>query len=138
MPRRSTPDATPAEEGVRIDKWLWAARFYKTRSIASSAIEAGHVRIGGQRCKPSRTVHIDDTICLQRDNEQQEVIVRALSTLRGPASVAQRLYAETAESLQRRAEADALRRLAPPSGSATGRPSKRERRDLERWKGRTE
>lgn len=136
MPRRRTPDPTTHEECVRIDKWLWAARFYKTRSMAAIAVDAGHVRIEGQRCKPGRNVRVGDIVELKKDVEEREVIVRGLSTLRGSATVAQTLYEETPESLLRRAEAEALRKLAPPSQTITsGRPTKRDRRDLERWKG---
>lgn len=139
MPRRRAPDPATEDECVRIDKWLWAARFYKTRSMAGVAVEAGHVRIGGQRCKPGRNVRVGDIIELKKDVEEREVIVRGLTTLRGPATTAQTLYEETPDSLLRKTEAEALRKLAPQSqATTTGRPTKRDRRKLEHWKEHTE
>lgn len=134
MPRNRSSDTTPAAVGVRIDKWLWAARFYKTRSIAATAIDAGHVRIDGLRCKPSHNLRVGERISLKKDALEREVMVRALSTLRGPALLAQTLYVETDESVQRRLEAEALRKLAPPIETSSARPTKRDRRDLERWR----
>lgn len=138
MPSRRAPASTPEQDLMRLDKWLWAARFYKTRSIASAAIDAGHVRMAGQRCKPGRSVRIGEVICMQREHGEQEVMVQALSAFRRPASEARALYEETAGSLRKRAEADELRRLAPTPQSASGRPTKRERRSLERWTGHSD
>ena len=96
---------------VRLDKWLWAARFYKTRSVAREAVSGGKVHVDGQRSKPSREVAIGMTIKLRQSHEEKTVIIQALSEQRGPASVAQNLYEETAESLANR-EAQAVMRKA--------------------------
>lgn len=133
MPRGRHPNpATDLTQTVRIDKWLWAARFYKTRSLAITAIEAGHVRLNEQRCKPGRNVHSGDRVQLVRPGEEREVIVRALSTQRGPTTVAQSLYDETPESLARREKAAALRRAGSALAPGGERPTKRNRRELER------
>ena len=119
---------------VRIDKWLWAARFYKTRALAQAAIENGRVTIDGQRVKPARVVRVGDTIGLRAGDQDRSVRVRALSSVRGPAPVAQALYEETAESVARRERLAAERRLYVEPGRAIthGRPTKHERRELER------
>lgn len=119
---------------VRIDKWLWAARFYKTRALAQAAIENGRVSIDGQRVKPARAVRIGDTIGLRAGDHERVVVVRGLSAIRGPAPVAQALYEETAESVARRERVAAERRLhvEPARAIAHGRPTKQERRELER------
>jgi len=128
---KSAPD--DANGKVRLDKWLWAARFYKTRSLSSEAIDKGHVRLNGLPVKPSRDVKPGDTLELRISHETRTVVVRALSGVRGPASVAVLLYEETAVSLQQRAAAAELRRLAPePAHSQPmGRPTKRDRRDIQ-------
>ncbi|WCE03258.1 S4 domain-containing protein [Pseudoxanthomonas sp. JBR18] len=100
---------TPATPSVRLDVWLWAARFYKTRALAKDAVTLGKVELGGQRAKPSRTVRVGDALLVQRGEERFEIAVRGLSDQRGPAPVAQALYEESPESQQRRAEARALR-----------------------------
>ncbi len=121
---------------VRIDKWLWAARFYKTRALAQAAIENGRVTIEGQRVKPARVVRIGDTIGLRAGEQDRSVLVRGLSTVRGPAPVAQALYEETAESVARRERLATERRLhvEPAHAIAHGRPTKHERRELERFR----
>jgi len=121
---------------VRIDKWLWAARFYKTRALAQTAIENGRVTIDGQRVKPARVVRIGDTIGLRAGDQDRNVLVRGLSAARGPAPVAQALYEETAESVARRERIAAERRLhvEPARAIAHGRPTKHERRELERFR----
>lgn len=122
-------DQAPEKDGVRIDVWLWAARFYKTRSIAKQAVTGGKVDIGGQAVKPSRPVRVGDALAIRRGEELFEVEVLALSDVRGSAPVAQQLYAESAESIARRAAEREQRRL-----SATGyrpplsKPDKRARR----------
>ncbi len=118
--------------GVRLDKWLWAARFYKTRSIAADEIAKGRVAVNGQTAKPARELRIDDRIELNQGGLRREVRVRALSALRGPAPVAQTLYEETAASIAARAHAAEQRRLAPEPASsiAAGRPTKRDRRAI--------
>lgn len=120
---------------VRVDKWLWAARFFKTRTLARQAIEAGHVRINDQRCKPARELLLGDRISIVKAQEHVEIIVLALSNVRGPAPQAQALYAELPTSIARRAR-DALERAANRTQSVeTGpRPTKRDRRKLERWR----
>jgi len=121
---------------VRIDKWLWAARFYKTRALAQVAIENGRVTIDGQRVKPARAVRVGNTIGLRAGDQDRSVLVRALSSVRGPAPVAQALYEETAESVARRERLAAERRLhvEPGRAIAHGRPTKHERRELERFR----
>ena len=122
-----------ALDGVRLDKWLWAARFYKTRSLATAAVNAGDVRIARERVKPARDVKPGDELQVRRGDDVMEVVVRELSEVRGPAPVAQRLYEETAESRARRAEAAERRRLArEPSLGIKGRPTKRDARLLKR------
>lgn len=126
------PD-NPADTKVRLDKWLWAARFYKTRGLSSEAIDKGHVRLNDLPVKPSREVKVGDIIELRISQDTRTVVVRGLSGVRGPAPVAALLYEETAASLQRRAQAAEQRRLAPePAHSQPmGRPTKRDRRDLQ-------
>ncbi len=119
-------------ESVRIDKWLWAARFFKTRSLAQDAIELGRVRVRGERIKPSREVKPGDLLEITRAEEHFEVYVEALSQVRGPAKEAQKLYRETDESLVLRERAAALRRIAkePAAAIPKGRPTKRDARKL--------
>ena len=106
-------------ERLRVDKWLWAARFYKTRSIAKAAIEGGKVHLDGQRVKVSREITIGERLAIKQGWEEKEVIVKSLSDQRGPAPVAQMLYEETPESAQRR-EREAQARKA--AGGAMARP----------------
>ncbi len=121
---------------MRIDKWLWAARFYKTRSLASEEIGKGRIEVNGQEAKPSRDVKVGDTVVMRRDGLARTVVVKGLSEVRGPAPVAQQLYEETPESLKARAQALEQRRLArePALSIEHGRPTKRGRRDLEEAK----
>ncbi len=118
---------------LRIDKWLWAARFYKTRSLATDEIGKGRVQINGQDVKPAREVRVGDEITVRQGMVTRVVQVRGLSLQRGPAPVAQMLYAETAESLRTREQAAEQRRLAPEPAQTLvhGRPTKRDRRDLQ-------
>ena len=116
---------------VRVDQWLWAARFFKTRSLAKQAIDGGKIEVNGAHCKPARALHVGDTLNISRGVERFEVIVAALSAIRGPATKAVGLYTETEASVARRErerEAQRLSRQAfqPPPG----RPSKRDRREL--------
>jgi ribosome-associated heat shock protein Hsp15 len=119
----------------RLDKWLWAARFFKTRSLASEEIGKGRVQVNGQAAKASREVRVDDLIELRQGSVARTVRVCGLSHVRGPAPVAQALYAETAASLAAREQQAEQRRLAPePSQSIDqGRPTKRDRRQLADW-----
>jgi len=120
---------------MRLDKWLWAARLFKTRALAAEAVDRGRVEVNGQPAKPARELHPGDSLQLRQDRGLKRcLIVRALSTQRGPAPAAQALYEETAESLAERERAAEARRLAPEPAQSIeqGRPSKRDRRDLER------
>jgi ribosome-associated heat shock protein Hsp15 len=119
------------KDRVRLDQWLWAARFFKTRTLAAAAISGGKVHVGGQRAKPSRAVHWGETLQIQRGFDEYVVKVTALSVRRGPARNAVLLYEETAESRQRREEQAEQRRLQhlaelPPMG----RPTKQDRRRI--------
>lgn len=119
---------SPAE-GIRLDIWLWAARFFKTRSLAKQAIETGKVDVGGQRAKASRALRVGDALKVTRLDDVYEVAVLALSDTRGPASVAQTLYSESEASRARREQARALR-MAERTGyrAPEGKPDKRARR----------
>lgn len=117
---------------VRIDKWLWAARFFKTRSLAGAALEAGKVRLNGERTKPARNLACGNLLTIDNGASMWEVTVVALSDRRGPAAVAQTLYAETAASLARRqAEAEQKKLFREPATTLKGRPTKRDRRLLD-------
>nr|WP_040787186.1 S4 domain-containing protein [Massilia niastensis] len=119
------------KDNVRIDKWLWAARFFKTRSLATDAIDRGRVRIDGEPIKPSRAVKVNEKIAIDNGSDRWEVIVAAISDMRGPAPVARTLYFETDESVSRRENDKEARRLFPEPGSTIkGRPTKRDRRAL--------
>ena len=121
--------------GVRLDKWLWAARFYKTRSLATAAVNAGDVRMARERVKPARDVRPGDALQIRRGDEVLDVIVQELSSTRGPAPVAQRLYEETEESRRRRVEAADRRAMSrEPALDLKGRPTKRDARSLRRWR----
>ncbi|TFZ04704.1 RNA-binding S4 domain-containing protein [Ramlibacter rhizophilus] len=118
---------------LRIDKWLWAARFYKTRSLAAEEIGKGRVEVNGQQAKAAREVKAGDTVSIRHEAVTRTVVVRGLSAQRGPAPVAQQLYEETADSMAGRERAAEQRRLArePSLSIEQGRPTKRDRRDLE-------
>lgn len=113
---------------LRIDKWLWCARFFKTRGLAQSAVEGGHVQVNGERVKPARHVKIGDRIRITRERERFEVLVTGIPRRRGPGAEARLHYVESAESLAAREQAQALDRLSGPVSD--GRPGKRDRRDL--------
>lgn len=119
---------------IRIDKWLWAARFFKTRSLAQEAVELGRVRLAGQRLKPSRDVKPGDRLTVERGEERFEIFVEKISAVRGPAPVAQMLYRETDESREKRERASEMRKIAmePASTIAKGRPTKRDARLIRR------
>ncbi len=123
-------------ESIRIDKWLWAARFFKTRAIAQEQIELGRVLLGGARLKASREVKVGDRLEITRGPEVFTVYVQALSNRRGPASEAQKLYRETPESRQARETAAEMRKMAlePAVTIDHGRPTKRDARRLRDWK----
>ncbi|GKT21116.1 RNA-binding S4 domain-containing protein [Acidovorax sp. SUPP3334] len=122
-----------APESMRLDKWLWCARFYKTRSLAVEEIGKGRVTVNGQATKAARELRPGDSVALKQGPTQRTVLVRALSGMRGPAPVAQLLYEETAESIAAREIAAEQRRLAPePAASLQeGRPTKRDRRNID-------
>ena len=121
-------------ETMRLDKWLWCARFYKTRSLATEEIAKGRVTVNGQPAKPARDLRCGDTVALRQGPVARTVLVRALSGARGPAPVAQLLYEETPESIAARERAAEQRRLAPEPAAALqeGRPTKRDRRNIDR------
>ena len=119
-------------ELVRIDKWLWAARFYKTRSLATDAVLAGHVHVNGARVKPAKDVRVGDDVEVRIGTFTWSVAVTGLSDKRGSATVARTLYAETPESAKAREEQALQRRLARPLGAELGeRPTKQDRRRLD-------
>jgi len=118
-------------ERIRIDKWLWAARFFKTRTLATDAVELGRIRVNGERIKPAREARVGDRIEVYVGDARSEFVIRALSAQRGPAPVAQQLYEETADSRARRdRRRELLRYGAEPARSIKGRPTKREGRAL--------
>ena len=120
--------------GVRIDKWLWAARFFKTRSLATEEIHKGHVQVNGADVKASREVRIGDSVVLLQAKVPRTVTVLGLSEQRGSATIAQRLYEETADSKKLREVEAERRRLSPEPALSIegGRPTKRDRRDLQK------
>jgi ribosome-associated heat shock protein Hsp15 len=122
---------------VRIDKWLWAARFFKTRSLASRACELGRIESNGQTAKASREVRAGDVLQVKNDGGEFQLEVLLLSEMRGPAAVAQTLYRETEESRERRMKLAEERKAMPHfEAPREGKPSKRDRRALERLRGR--
>jgi ribosome-associated heat shock protein Hsp15 len=117
---------------VRLDKWLWAARFFKTRSLAQQAIAASQVKLNDERVKPAHELKVGDAVFLRKENLQWQVVVKALSDKRGPADAARKLYEETAASLAERERRGDLRRWgAEPAAQLKGRPTKRDRRRIE-------
>jgi ribosome-associated heat shock protein Hsp15 len=120
-----------SDEKVRIDKWLWAARFFKTRALATAAVNGGKVHSEGQRVRPSRAVKINDIYDIQRGFERYQVVVQELSERRGPAKVAQTLYLETESSIQKRGKEAEQRKLAQMQRPVFDhRPNKKERRKI--------
>lgn len=121
---------------MRIDKWLWAARFFKTRGLAQDAIDGARVLVEGERVKTARALRVGETVTVRVGEVVRVVEVRGLSEQRGPAAVAQQLYEETAESLvAREAERERRRLFSEPAQAIEGRPTKRDRRVLDRAKG---
>ena len=120
----------------RIDKWLWAARFFKTRSLAAQALDGGKVRLNRQRVKPAKEIHLGDVLEIQIGNEAWEVTVQGLSARRGPAEEARTLYQESAESqAQRQVQREQRSLQSEPAAQIHGRPTKRDRRRLGRLTG---
>ena len=119
-------------ERVRIDKWLWAARFFKTRGAATEAVTGGHVHVSGERVKPARDVKVGDRLEIRRGQQRFTVVVTGLAERRGSASAAAELYEETPESIAEREKRRDERRLSKPLGSdLSERPTKRDRRRLD-------
>ncbi len=130
-------DTATEEDGrVRLDKWLWAARFFKTRSLAAEAIAGGKVSMHGDRVKPARPIQVGDEISMRLGPYEHVVRVRALSERRGPATVAATLYEETPESLAARTKLAEQLRMAPAAlvYEEKGRPTKRDRREIDKWR----
>lgn len=125
-------------DSMRLDKWLWAARFYKTRALAVEEIGKGRVTVNTQPAKAAKDIRVGDQIALRQGVVARTVVVRDLSNYRGPAPVAQQLYEETPESIAARQQAAEQRRLAPEPAAAieAGRPTKRDRREMAQWNDR--
>lgn len=120
-------------EPLRVDKWLWAARFFKTRTLATDAIDHGRVKLNGQRIKPAKTIQCDDLLEIDNGSTRWEIKVIGLSAQRGSATLARQLYSETEESLKMREQESMRRSLFPePSADIKGRPTKRDRRQLDK------
>jgi len=120
---------------VRLDRWLWAARLYKTRPLAVTAIEGGKVQVNGDRVKRSKTVRPGDRIRIRQDPYEYHLVVAGLAERRGPAQVASRLYEETAASRAAREDLRfRMKHADPPALRTKGRPTKKQRRDIGRWK----
>ena len=134
MSKQEKKDSHLDNDSVRLDKWLWAARFFKTRTLSQDNIELGRVRMDGVRLKSSKEVKVGDRLEIMRGEEKFVVIVRALSSKRGSATVAQQLYEETPESLEARQRISENRRIVPMPGSDYhGRPTKRDGRKIRQF-----
>ena len=118
------------DDKVRLDKWLWAARFYKTRSLAKEAIDGGKVHCRGERCKPGKEPKVGDEYVIRTGFDERTVVVKALSMVRRGAPEAQLLYEETADSVKRREDASAMRKAGALGVQTDGRPTKKQRRQL--------
>ncbi|MDH0730506.1 S4 domain-containing protein [Pseudomonas sichuanensis] len=123
------------DDKVRLDKWLWAARFYKTRALAKAAIESGKVHCRGERCKPGKEPRVGDEFLLRTGFDERTVVVKALSAVRRGAPEAQTLYEETAESVKRREQAAELRKAGAMGVTTDGRPNKKQRRQIHQLHG---
>ncbi|WP_411390771.1 RNA-binding S4 domain-containing protein [Pseudomonas sp. MPB23] len=123
------------EEKIRLDKWLWAARFYKTRALAKAAIESGKVHHRGERCKPGKEPRVGDELQIRMGFDEKTVVVQALSSVRRGAPEAQALYAETEVSIAKRENAAAMRKAGATGMTTDGKPSKKQRRDLFKFRG---
>ena len=122
---------------VRLDKWLWAARFFKTRTLAAEAIDAGRVQVNGERAKRSRAITVGDKLRIRKPPFEQLIEVLGESEHRGPASVATTLYLESEESKKaREVLAAQFKAMGPPVFRDRGKPGKKERREIDRWRGR--
>ena len=123
------------EEKIRLDKWLWAARFYKTRALAKAAIESGKVHHRGERCKPGKEPRVGDELLIRTGFDEKTVVVQALSSVRRGAPEAQALYTETEASIAKRESAAAMRKAGATGMTTDGKPSKKQRRDLSKFRG---
>lgn len=135
MTKNNKQNANPHDDkstDIRLDKWLWACRFYKTRAIAKAAIEGGKIQYDGNKPKPSKIVSVGDRIKLRQGFDEKMVLVTALSDRRQSAPIAQTLYQETKESVQKREQIANLRKIAAPS--TQGKPDKKQRRQIHRFK----
>lgn len=121
-----------ADQALRVDRWLWCVRFFKTRSLAAEAVKAGHVKINGQRTKAAHDVKVGDALQVVKGRNRFEVQVERIPPRRGPAAEAERCYTETPESIERRAQARSRRREPALAAPTSGRPDKRTRRLLRR------
>ena len=132
MKKHNQPEASGSQK-VRLDKWLWAARFYKTRSLSRDAIEGGKVHVNGQRAKPSKDARVGDTIVLRQGFDEKTIVIQQLSDTRRGAPEAQKLYQETGESIKKREDAAANRKALRGSHPfSEHRPDKKQRRDIDR------
>jgi len=122
------------EDKLRVDKWLWAARFYKTRSVAADAVDSGKVLVNGARVKPARAVKVRDELQIRTPGADYTVQIAGLSPRRGSAAEAAKLFSETEESKRQRAEAKLLRSDRHPDACARGRPTKRARRQIQKFR----
>lgn len=134
MPEQDRP-LPGLTDRLRLDKWLWAARFFKTRGLAADEIDKGRIQVNGQVAKASRELRAGDVVGIRQGPVERTVVIRALSTVRGPAPQAQQLYEETAESIAARLVAAEQRKTAaePANAIEHGRPTKRDRRQLADW-----
>ncbi|ARU86960.1 RNA-binding S4 domain-containing protein [Pseudomonas sp. M30-35] len=123
------------DDKVRLDKWLWAARFFKTRALAKAAIEGGKVHHRGDRCKPGKEPKVGDELVIRIGFDERTIIVQALSVVRRGAPEAQALYSETADSIERRERAAAQRKAGASGMQTDGRPSKKQRRQIHQFRG---
>lgn len=122
------------DDKVRLDKWLWAARFFKTRALAKAAIEGGKVHCRGERCKPGKEPRVGEELVIRAGFDERIVVVRALSAVRRGAPEAQLLYEETVDSLARREQAAAMRKAGSLGVETEGKPTKKQRRALQRFR----
>jgi len=136
MSKQAAANAVPAPAAdMRLDKWLWVARFFKTRGLAADEVDKGRVQVNGQVAKPARPVRVNDLIVIRQPGSARELLVLGLDAMRGPATVARTLYQETAASLLAQQQAAEARRFGvePASAQELGRPTKRDRRELVDW-----
>lgn len=134
--RLSTPNMTESLTRLRLDKWLWAARFFKTRSLATDAIDGGKIKVNGAHAKPAKEIAIGDTLDITAHEQQWMVVVKDLKALRRPAAEARLLYEESSASMERRQQTAEQHRLAPtPGADIKGRPTKRDGRNLRKFGG---